>query len=714
MKKLTFYICCMLLYVTLYSQINQAPGEVTPLNDNIVDLEQARSVAKHFLTERMANQQLEKSADVLSLTDVTTLDMNGLPALYIFSIQNKGFVIVSADKALTPIIGYSSEGVFPEKGVSTNFDNYMETYLGQVEWVRSQPISATPEIQAQWESYLAGEVDFATDTTNDVGPLLTCIWNQNYPYNALCPVDTSGVNATAGCVATAMSMIMYYYRYPLQGTGVHSYTAKGYGTQYVDYGATRYNWDGMLDKITDISGQSILAVALLQYHAGVSVNMRYGSDISLAFYIDVPKALKQHFGYSPLTECIKREDYKTGWENIVVGQLDSLYPILFGCRKPNAIWGHAFVCDGYQVTGTTKMFHFNFGWSGSGNGYYTLSNPNGYTTDQHIVRNIYPATGYPYGCSSHTIRDANGSFEDGSSPGLDYQPGLNCIWLIDPADSVSSISLTFNAFNVDSSDSVFIYDGENEKAALLGVYTGTIIPPAINSSSNKLFLKFKTDSSKEGKGWMAEFHSIMPVYCSGITTLTSPSGTFSNGSGKKNYNNNANCKWRIQPPNAEAITLSFNSFDLEEHDKVTVYSEGASRVLLGTFTGKVKPDTIVSPTGALLIMFNANGFNTAAGFDASYTSIITGTEELDISTGMTLYPNPFTTSTTFTFILEKSANVSIRVFDIFGRLVAEPVNEFHQIGEQNIQWNTVGLPSGLYFCRLKAGNQFFTHKIVKM
>ena len=95
----------------------------------------------------------------------------------------------------------------------------------------------------------------------------------------------------------------------------------------------------------------------------------------------------------------------------------------------------------------------------------------------------------------------------------------------------------------------------------------------------------------------------------------------------------------------------------------------------------------------------------------------TGIEEPNIA-GKTIsfmnYPNPFTTSTTFTFRLEKSANVNIRVFDIFGRLVAEPVNEFHQMGEQNIQWKTEGLPSGLYFCRLKAGNQFITHKIVKM
>ena len=702
MKKLVFYICCMLLNVTLYSQINQAPGEVTALNGSIVDKEQACIVAKHFLTERMVNQQLEKSADVLSLADVTTLDLNGLPALYVFSTQNKGFVIVSADKALTPIIGYSSECVFPEKGVSINFDNYMETYLDQVEWVRSQPFSATPEIQAQWESYLAGEVDFATDTTNDVGPLLTCVWDQTYPYNVLCPEDSSGVNATAGCVATAMCMIMYYYRYPLQGTGVHSYTAKGYVTQYVDFGATHYNWDGMLDKITEVSGQSIVAIAQLQYHAGVSVNMIYGPTISGAESENVPMALKQHFGYSPLAQYIHRSNYNsTDWENIIVGQLDSLNPVYYEGGEPNADYGHAFVCDGYQVTGTNKMFHFNFGWSGLGNGYYTLSNPNGYTLYQNLIRNCYPANGYPYGCSSHIIREADGSFEDGSSPKFDYQPGLNCTWLIDPADSVKSISLTFNAFNVDSSDSVFIYDGESEKAALLGVYTGTAIPPAINSSGNKLFLKFKTDSSKEAKGWMAEYHSVMPVYCSGMTTLTSGSGSFSNGSGGKNYNNNANCKWRIQPPEAGEITLSFNSFDLEEHDKVTVYSEGASRILLGTFTGKVKPDPIVSPTGALLIMFNANGYNTAAGFDASYTSTITGTEDLDISAGMTIYPNPATNKISIATSNNLLGETTICIFNMNGVLLQQ-----EKFQSQNlIELEVSALAKGFYLVKIqtKAG-----------
>ncbi|HAQ20880.1 MAG TPA: hypothetical protein DCR40_16855 [Prolixibacteraceae bacterium] len=98
----------------------------------------------------------------------------------------------------------------------------------------------------------------------------------------------------------------------------------------------------------------------------------------------------------------------------------------------------------------------------------------------------------------------------------------------------------------------------------------------------------------------------------------------------------------------------------------------------------------------------------------SFPSGIEESVAADKTISLMNYPNPFTTSTTLTIILEKSANINIRVFDIFGRLVAEPVNEYHQNGKLNVQWNAEGLPAGVYFCRLKAGNQFITHKIVKM
>ncbi len=78
------------------------------------------------------------------------------------------------------------------------------------------------------------------------------------------------------------------------------------------------------------------------------------------------------------------------------------------------------------------------------------------------------------------------------------------------------------------------------------------------------------------------------------------------------------------------------------------------------------------------------------------------------------YPNPFTGSTTFRYTLEESSQVNLRIFDNFGRLVAEPVNLFQIKGEKKVQWNAKDLPAGVYFFRLSAGNQLASGKIIKM
>jgi hypothetical protein len=107
-----------------------------------------------------------------------------------------------------------------------------------------------------------------------------------------------------------------------------------------------------------------------------------------------------------------------------------------GWSVPN-INGHAFVCDGYQ---NGDYFHFNFGWSGSDNGYYYLDNltpgGNNFNLAQELIINIYPDTvnyTYPPYCSGSTsLTYKQGSFTDGSGPARDYLQGTDCSWLINP------------------------------------------------------------------------------------------------------------------------------------------------------------------------------------------------------------------------------------------------------------------------------------------
>ena len=70
------------------------------------------------------------------------------------------------------------------------------------------------------------------------------------------------------------------------------------------------------------------------------------------------------------------------------------------------------------------------------------------------------------------------------------------------------------------------------------------------------------------------------------------------------------------------------------------------------------------------------------------------------------YPNPFNPSTNIEFSLKEEVNVSLRVYDIGGRMVAELLNGNRQAGYYSISFNAAaaGLTSGIYFYRLEAGD----------
>jgi predicted outer membrane repeat protein len=82
--------------------------------------------------------------------------------------------------------------------------------------------------------------------------------------------------------------------------------------------------------------------------------------------------------------------------------------------------------------------------------------------------------------------------------------------------------------------------------------------------------------------------------------------------------------------------------------------------------------------------------------------------------GIANYPNPFKGSTSITYKLKESAQVNLQIFNNIGLLVAEPVNEFQQNGEQKVIWNANNLPVGIYYCRLQAGEQVKSVKIIKI
>lgn len=636
----------------------------------LVEKETARTVAKNYILERIHQNQINWEAGSLAITDVLTYSVDGKAAYYVFSNKGRGFVIVSAEDQLTPVLGYSPDGIYPEIGAASNFDFFVHSYAKQVQWVRNNAAEVNPSISQAWNTYISGNINDAPAGTTDVEPLLMSIWDQVFPYNAYCPEDEDGPggHALTGCVATAMSQIMLYYRYPLQGNGSKSYYDPDYGTLAANFGATYYDWDMMLNELTSGSGQSIPAVATLNFHAGVSVSMNYGPDASGAYSNTVPGALKNNFRYASSTTYQEKGGMtQTQWENQFTPNLDEKKPVYMSGQGADG--GHAWVVDGYQVGGTSKMFHMNFGWGGYQNGYYTLASPNGFPSSQACVKNIYPGTGYPYGCSDKTLTAAQGSFEDGGPSNGNYSPNLNCSWLLAPADSVTTITLTFNSFNVGSGDTLYVYDGSDVNAPMVAAYNGNEIPAAITSTGNTLFLVFKTDATIEASGWQAEYHPDFPNYCSGTDLLEEPLGSLSDGSGSKTYNNNSNCVWKIKPPYAMNLTLNFTAFDLAEGDKLKVISTGGTggNQLMGTFTGTTIPDPIVCTGTGFMLVFTSDAYDFGQGFEANYTIGNVSVNDPEGISNITIAPNPASKSTTVRFFSKDVESFRMNIIDMAGK-----------------------------------------------
>ena len=684
------------------------------VNAAFVEKESARTVAKNFVIERINHHQLNWKADEVNITDVLTYTIDGTAAYYVFSNNGSGYIIVSADDQLIPVFGYSDTGIYPEIGKATNFDYFVHSFANQVKYVRENQAETPADIATLWQSYRSGELDYSSAATTDVAPLLLSIWDQVFPYNAMCPEDPDGPggHALTGCVATAMSQIMFYYRFPLQGNGSKSYYMPAYGTLSANFGATYYDWDEMLNELTNASGQSIPAVALINYHAGVSVKMNYGPDASGAYSDDVPQALKNYFRYSSTaTYQAKGSMTQTQWENQFIPNLDEKKPVYMSGQGADG--GHAWIVDGYQVTGTTKTFHMNFGWGGYQNGYFSIISPNGFPNSMACVKNIYPGTGYPYSCGTDTITGAQGSFEDGSGGVSNYTGNLDCTWLLAPEDSVKTITLSFNTLDIHPSDSLYVYDGSDVTAPLLGVYNGTTLPGSVTSTSNRLFVRFLTDASDHASGWQVEYHSAFPAYCSGTTTMLEPEGSFADGSGDRNYNNSSNCVWKIKPPYAIDLTLSFTAFNLDEDDILKVISTGGpnGNQLMGTFTGNTIPDPIVSTGTGFMILFTSDSNNTSEGFEAQYTIGNVDLDEKAGINGIMIAPNPASNNTTVRFYIRNEEPFTMNIIDMAGKeLYKETFSGVSGNFVKNL--DLTNFNKGMYFLTVRTSNGITTRKFI--
>ncbi|MFH0894951.1 MAG: C10 family peptidase [Bacteroidota bacterium] len=641
------------------------------------------------------------------MTSVSVEKDNDQPCYYTFVFDHQGFVIVSADDAAYPIIGYSFESSFDLNNQPETFLYWMNKKKNEIISIRKNSIAADQRIADAWKQ-LDNKIVSEMKAGTSGGPLLPCNWDQGGHYNALCPEDQFGPSghALVGCVATAMAMIMYYYRYPEHGIGSSSYFSD-YGTLSVDYSAATYDWNSMTNSLTGPNDE----VAEIGYHCGVSVEMMYGANGSGAYMWDVPPAIISHFGYSSDAVLLHKDDFsEVEWDSILIENIDNGWPIDYAGFDAGGNGGHSWVCDGYQGT---DFFHMNWGWGGSSNGFFYLNalTASGYNfiDGEQAVVNFHPdMASYPNYCiGNSTFQSLTGTFADGSG-NLDYTAGANCSWLIDPQDNVDYITLNFSSFKTEYlHDFVTVYDGPNASSPVIGTFSGDTMPTQIQSTGDKMFVTFTSDASGSADGFLATYKCVLPVYCSGIDTLTMNSAVFDDGSGVYNYNINSNCKWFICPPGAPGLAIHFNNFETEGGaDYLKIYNSLTNPpALLGSFTGNTVPSDIFTLSNKVMLIFHSNSSNNFQGWEVSY-NIYNGIDESGSLSSVMVYPNPAQNSVQVNIQEHADLPVMLEIVDMTGKVIYQ--YEMHSI-EHAVDVSS--FCKGLYILRLTGKSSVNTIKI---
>ncbi len=374
---------------------------------NPVKEKTARKVALNWFSYKA------KGISQVSISSYEAYKYDSQTSFYIYNFKNGGFVIVSADDAALPILGYSVKNYFPKDIKNEALNDWLQAYAKEVVRIKKSKSSNAKTINL-WDNILNKKFK---SSAKAVAPLVQSTWNQEPVYNKYCPSGTP-----TGCVATSIAQIM---KYTFDKAGIassvgysqHSYIHPTYGLQTANFKNTTYYWAHMpLHKAND-------TIALMNYHVGVAVDMDYATDGSGSQIYYLLYALPNYFGFDQSIKYVEKANYTdTQWSNLLKSEIDAQRPIEYAGF--GSAGGHAFVCDGYDDSG---KFHFNWGWGSSADGYFAIGalNPSGDDFNKYnaAVINIKLASSYKFTAVSKPTNF--NKYASKSSPYMPYVSAVN-------------------------------------------------------------------------------------------------------------------------------------------------------------------------------------------------------------------------------------------------------------------------------------------------
>ena len=360
-----------------------------------VDVAQARAAAVLFLQDCAPSGHRGTPAAV---ADVKLLHTEVNPSradqavYYIFNSDN-GFVIVAGDDRARQILAWG-DCPLDYTRMPENMKYWLSTYKRQMVFLQARPDLEVevPRINGR-------------SAALTVPPMLTALWDQDEHYWNQCPFIGDS-RCVTGCPATSLSMVFYYWKYPVEPTP--PVAAYNYGLSLPALPPITFDWDNMLDEYVEgnYTEEQADAVAWLMRYIGQEEHMDYGTDGSGAQGSDILRAVK-FFGYDEEADLVMKsfadnfgnemqQFYSDAeWAAMLQNEMFEGRPVVycaFDYNDQRGWSGHAFNVDGY--TAATDTYHVNWGWSGIGNGDFALNafSYRDYTfnIEQQMIVGIHP------------------------------------------------------------------------------------------------------------------------------------------------------------------------------------------------------------------------------------------------------------------------------------------------------------------------------------
>lgn len=408
-----------------------------------VDLDSAERAVRGWLRTHATPLQTALGRQVDAIDPECCADGDLL--YYLVLLDPQGFVIVSAEERIEPIIGfgYTTDAALAPGGVLRRLISAdMRARLrdcAHTPTATPRAHSLHPACKRKWQQLrdedarlestapqvdvlLTGSASLRTAEMDDirVPPLTRSKWGQKSVCNQRTYNYYTPQGLPSGCVATAMAQLMLYHQYPLQGIGRHEFAILVNHAE--DMAWTRggdgqggpYLWSEMVPvpncSLTDTQRQ---AMGALCYDAGLSVLTSYEPSASGAYGIDIAQALTDTFLFRSAVTGYNNENNLTSnasLTHMINPNLDAGYPVILGIYGDT---GHALIVDGYGYNEETLYHHLNLGFEGTHNVWYNLPDIMDYDVVSHCVYNCFPEQGGEI--MSGRVTDAHGQAVAGAT-----------------------------------------------------------------------------------------------------------------------------------------------------------------------------------------------------------------------------------------------------------------------------------------------------------